>query len=185
MMQVTAHRVFVDDLDLFEILQGRAGKKVADLGIFDALVIPLDSGCIDLAAVVEGSPFDHFKRIAHEIFGHIPFVGNTGDGTAFEIEIEQALGGGTEGVRGQIHDVAMRVEGNRVRPHAKTEFAATGGMFFAGLGFAGQAKGSGASKRPSGTSQEFTPGKVALRKMHCSGHHTTPYGLTSASRQLL
>jgi hypothetical protein len=48
--------------------------------ILDALEIPFDCSCVDLAAIVEEGAFAQFEGIGQEILGSFPLRGNTGDG---------------------------------------------------------------------------------------------------------
>src|SRR5688572_30850090 len=101
------HDPLVVHRDAIDVDQRRTVEGMADLGIEDALEVPLDDGGIDRLAIVEFSTLTQLEGPRLEVLGGIPFTGDRRNDLHARIEIEQSAGCAGQGLGDEVDEVAM------------------------------------------------------------------------------
>jgi hypothetical protein len=147
LLEVELHRVLVVDRDALDVGQHRAREGVADLGILDALDVPLDRLGVDRLAVVVLGAAPELEGPGLEISRWLPRLGDGRLGLHLVVEIDQPAGDGGERRGDEVDDVAVRIEPDRVLARAEAQRAAALGMALVRRGRLGQADERGTRER--------------------------------------
>ena len=155
-LEVEAHRVLVVDRDALDVRQRRAGEGMTDLGIEDALDVPLDRLGVDGLAVVELGAATQLESPSLQVGRGVPFRRDGRDRIHLGIEVEQTTGQRGQRLRHEIDEVAMGIEADGIVAHTEAQRAAAFGVSLGRGRFARQRDHRGACQRRR-SRKKFTP----------------------------